>query len=126
VIGDTDNNDDDHQYKHLIRLVGNYQSRSFHAVEIDSNTFIIASSGETLNVWNKAKCERLCYFIARGAISCLIRSKDKSLIVCGMYDGAVEMRRTDDLGIVLSSFKVHSKEVRCISELEDCSFVSGS
>jgi len=43
-----------------------------------------------------------------------------------MYDGGVEMRRTDDLGVVICSFKVHSARVWSICELEDGSFVSGS
>jgi len=42
-----------------------------------------------------------------------------------MSGGVVEMRRVNDLGVI-SSFKLHSKAVTCICELEDGSFVSGS
>jgi len=42
-----------------------------------------------------------------------------------MFEGPIEIRRTSDLGII-STFNYHRREIRCICELEDGSFVSGS
>jgi len=111
-----------------LRLVGTYlghQSIVNSAAEMDNNTFVTCGFDSRLKVWNKTTCEPLHSLetVSRGFY--LMRTKDKTRIVCGMSNGLVEMRRIGDLGVI-SSFKVHSKALVCICELEDGSFVSRS
>jgi len=97
------------------------------AVEIDCNKFVTTGSlDKTLKVWNKTTCECLLSSPTTSEVFCMMRSNDKSRIVCGRFDGAVEIRRVDDLGAISASFQVHSKMVQCLRQLEDDSFVSGS
>jgi len=101
------------------------------AVELDDILILTGSLDGTLKVWNKRTCECLCSFITSDSVRCMIRSKDKSLILCGLKSGAIEMRRADDLDVISWKFEFHSEftsagAVWCICELEDGSFVSGS
>jgi len=113
----------------VIRLVGTcigHEDVVMCAVEIDNETIVTGSLDRTLRVWNKTTCECLRSFSTHYGVFSLIRSNDGLRILCGMFSGAVEMRRTDDLGVILASFKPHSGIIDCICELEDGSFVSGS
>jgi len=56
-----------------------------------------------------------------------MRTKDKLYIVCGLSDGGVEMRATNNDLRVISLFEIHPRYiVRSICELDDGTFVSGS
>jgi len=59
----------------------------------------------------------------------MLKTKSNSRFVCGFYNGTVEIRQVNDLGL-LSSHRIHqetsSKAVFCVCELVDGSFVSGS
>jgi len=96
------------------------------AVEKEENsTFITGSRDATLKVWNTSSCECVTTLQMDDGVCCLLRTKDKSRIVCGLEGGIVETRRVSDLGLI-SSFKLHSGSVSSVCELEDGSFVSAS
>ena len=90
----------------------------------DDNTLLTASS-EALKVWNTSSCECLETLPVGSLVRCMLKTKDKSSIVCGLSGGRVEMRRASDLG-VFYSFRLHDgyDAVKSICELEDGSFVS--
>jgi len=122
-----DNTDNGNNNNKTIRLLGTYVGHNSSveaAAELDSSTLVTVSY-QALKTWNKTTCECLRSETTVGHIMSLRRTKDKSRIVCGMADGAVEMRRTNDLAVI-SSFKLHSRAVRCLYELSDGLFVSGS
>jgi len=128
---DTDNNDNNRNQG--IQLVCTYGTPSklegyffIDAVELDNDTFLtVCRSNYTyLQLWNKTTSECLRSSEPDYGINCLISTKNKLHIVCGRYDGFIEMRRIDDLKCI-SSFGVHSRAVVCICELSDGSFVSG-
>jgi len=121
--------DDGDTKKRGIKLVGTYVGHKkavASAAEIDDNAFVTSGLFDfTLRVWNKTTCQCL-RSIETPAMYCMIRTKNKSRIVCGMADGAVEIRRRTNGLDLITSFKVHPLGVTCICELEDGSFVSGS
>jgi len=135
---DSDSDKDDDSQNNAIkgaRLLGTYvghRSTVSCVAELNSNnkTLITGSRDGRLKVWNKETCECLRTESTRSCstVSCMIKSKTAErpwLMVCGMSSGVIEMRRTSDIK-VMSSFKLHDKDVRCICQLEDGSFVSGS
>jgi len=54
--------------------------------------------------------------------------KSKKSLVCGLYNGTVEIRRVSDLELLSSFLLEHHAcyAILCVCELEDGSFVSGS
>jgi len=122
-----DYGDNNSNKKSSCRLVGTYmeiKTNYMCAVEVDNNSFLTGSSDCTLRLWNKTTCECL-RFAACSYVYCMIRLKDNLRVVCGLHSGIVEIRRIDDLEVI-SSFRLHTGPVKCICELEDGSFVSGS
>jgi len=55
----------------------------------------------------------------------MLQTKSKLYFVCGFDNGTIEIRRSNNLRAVVSSFKVQTN-IRTICELTDGSFVSGS
>jgi len=94
-------------------------------VEKDGNSFITGSHDGTLKEWNKTTCECLTSLELDSIILCLMITKDKSRLVCGMQNGYVEMRRVSDLGLI-SCLEIHFYKTDSICELEDGSFISAS
>jgi len=112
--------------KKTLRLLGTYvghTSEVWCAMEKDDNTLITGSC--EMKVWNTTTCKCLSTLLMFSAVWSLLKKKSKSSFVCGMENGTIEIRRLSDLGL-LSSFKMHSREIFSICELEDGSFVSGS
>jgi len=115
-----------------IRLVGTYLGHTSFVtgvVEIynndKNNTFLTGSFDKTLREWNKTTCECLRSSSTPESVCCLAITKDKLRIVIGMWNGGIEIRRADDLGVI-STFRQNYGAVTTICELADGSFVSGS
>ena len=109
-----------------IQLLGTYQGRYVWCViEKDDNTLLTGSLDE-LKVWSKTTCECLHTLPMDSAVCRLLKTKDNSRVVCGRYDGTVEVRRVSDLGVISSFSKIHYESVYCICELDDDSFVSAA
>jgi len=78
-----------------LRLVGIYEVHKTpitRVVEKDDDTFITASRGGIMKVWNKTTCECLHTLNVRDSIFYLSRSRDKSTIVVGKCYGGIELR----------------------------------
>jgi len=93
-------------------------------VERDNGTIITRSEDGTLKEWSIATGDCLKTHTLSIATS-MIKTKDNERLVCGLNNGAVEVRRLSDLGLV-SYFKLHFDRINCICELQDGSLVSGS
>lgn len=111
-----------------VQLLGTYKGHTnivYCAMERDDNTLLTGSFDRTMKVWNTTSCECLSTLRMRSQVWSLMKTKDKTRFVCGLYSGRVEVRRVNDLGVI-SSFMIHDEQVRSPCELEDGSFVSAA
>jgi len=95
------------------------------AIEKDDDTIITASGDKTLKEWHTTSCECIRTHSVKVQVSCMIKTRNGSSIVCGLNDGSVERRRLKRMRLV-SSFAVHMGEVVSICELSDRTFVSSA
>jgi len=113
-----------------LELVGLFvgHTNMVHCVlDKDINTLISGSNDRTLKIWSKTTRKCLYTVFVGSQVRCLTKAKFQTteLVICGLGNGSVQIRRGNDLGLV-SSFPFHTEAVTCIHELEDGSFVSGS
>jgi len=111
----------------VLQLLGIYKGHTLNiscAMEKDDNTLLTGSFDETIKVWNKTSCECLLTLQMGSLVSCLMKTKDQTRFVCGLYDGRVEVRRMCDLEVISSINIKHDVLSTC--ELEDGTFVSAA
>jgi len=77
-----------------------------------------------LKEWNMTTYECINTIVTQDKVKVLLLTKCKQFMVCGLDNNTVEVRRVNDLGIIVSTFKLPAKSTIC--ELIDGSFVSGS
>jgi len=126
--GNDFSNDNKNNNNQTLQLLGTFVGHSQNirgVVEKDDNTIITGSIDKTMKVWNKTTCQCLKTLELDVSISRVVKTKNNSCLICGFFDGVVQMRGTTDLEL-LSSFKPHSAVIWSICELKDGSFVSGS
>jgi len=113
-----------------VQCVGRYEGHSkpvFCAVEKGNNNVLVTGSAdETLKEWDIASCECIGSHSTQSGVTALIQTRDRSNIVCGLYNGTIEVRNTSELSVVVSQFCFHSiHAVWSLCELRDGTFVSG-
>jgi len=95
-----------------------------HILKVDDGTFITSTLDQMLELWNIKEFKQV-KSIRVGVVYGMTITKDKSVVMCGL-GGRIELRRTSDLKLLRTiSFK-NNTSIRCICELEDGTFVSGS
>jgi len=108
-----------------------HEHQVMRAVEKDDNTLITAARNGTLKEWNKTSGECL-KTVSTGSSTyissmMILTNKKLNVLMCGLSNGKVELRKLSDIQIVLASTTLHKDyRVNCFCELEDGSFVSGS
>jgi len=97
------------------------------AVEIDDDTLVVAYNDETLKVWNKAHtCECIRTIPTSMVVYSMLKSKSGSYLLCGMWDGSIEVLRSKDFQRTTTIKLRHgSAYVVCVCELEDGTIVVG-
>jgi len=113
----------------LLHHVGTYQGHTrpvMSAAENENNrSFVTSSADGTLKVWDTATCKCLKTIRLTCDAKLLLRSKKSSIIVCGLWNGVIELRKVGDLSIIRNTSQ-HSAAVLSVCELEDGTFVSAS
>jgi len=135
TTGDNNNSSNDSNTNYYrrgtsLQHVGTYTGHTgpvWCAVEKDDETLITGSTDMTLKEWNTKTCECLNSIATLQIVRCMVITKNRLLVVCGLANGKMEIRRASDLSDLVSTFNTHAGwEVNCICELEDGTFLSGS
>jgi len=111
--------------KYELRCLKKYEMESWRvrtAVEIDDETFVTASYECT--VWNKTTGVCLHKKRMHRQILSMLKTRDGSKLLCGMFDGDVLVLRLPDLQLLT---KINLNDfVASICELEDGTFVAAA
>jgi len=112
-----------------VELAGTYVGHSDFvmcgAEKVTNVSFVTGSADKCLKEWDTATGRCLKTIRMSHEIWCLLRTRNESSIICGLYGGWVEIRRASDLSLV-SSLHIHTNIVKDVCELEDGTFLSGS
>jgi len=119
------NNDNNNSNKyHVVKLGSFSEPYVLCAAEKDDKTLVTASAGGGLKEWNMESYECINSIQLDFTVRAMLQTRSRLYIVCGSDNGTIEIRRSNDLRAVVSSFKFQTT-VRTICELTDGSFVSG-
>jgi len=96
-------------------------------VEKGEQTILTGSQNMYLMEWDIASHQRTRSLHIGVTLSCLVVTKDKSIVVCGLMNGVIQVYRARDM-IRISSFRAHREHgaIECVCELTDGTFLSGS
>eukprot|EP01102_Stenamoeba_stenopodia_P018449 TRINITY_DN676_c0_g1_i1.p1 TRINITY_DN676_c0_g1~~TRINITY_DN676_c0_g1_i1.p1 ORF type:complete len:361 (-),score=69.74 TRINITY_DN676_c0_g1_i1:31-1065(-) len=113
------------QEGHLLNSFLNRSGIVDCVMEVDDNTFISGSNNK-MKVWNKTTGECLHTIQTSSGVTSLLRLRNNSTFLCGLGDGKIEERRTDNYQTLHALYQ-HTRAVSCMCELSNGNdVVSGS
>jgi len=127
VYGSDDTSNRSNLDNRCLQVVGTYTGHDDIVacmVEVDDNTLITGSMDRSLRVWNKTSCACLNTIPLNSMVDSLLKTKDNSFLLCGKWDGSIEVRQLGSLQLV-TTIQLYSAIIPFICELEDGTFIAG-
>jgi len=121
------NNNNDDNSSSALQLQDSYSSSKFRSlVELDDETLVVHLKYDCLQVWKTKGFELIqtISFQTEPICFCVLKTRDNSSLLCVMQSGTVEVRRLNDLQLVVNSFYIRGLvHAASVCELEDGTFV---
>jgi len=121
--------------RRAFKVVGLHEEREGfsveRAIERDDDTFVTAQMDDLLRLWDTATCKSLqSISLGEFLICSLLKTKDKTHIICGSSTGLIEIRDLYGGFGLVSAFDLKDKEatmpciIYCMCLLEDGTFIA--